>query len=359
MAALLSSEEKQQAHNAAAQAMNVQFQLEKLEAEKDIFYTHLVETRNFLRDELIHAIGKAKLDGWIVCGSGLASLPNADGVTVLHRIAVSDIPHWFSPQAPGHGKEVLFADIGGQLVGIATGRAHLYDTNYSPSHLKMITAPLRVAKGLGAVWLVTTNAAGANDNGKVQVGDMVIDIDYVNQHGVNALFGPNDDRLGQRFPAKAQTADSQLTAKLAAIVPQERLHIGMYTLASNAPMYEGIGDLVRGSYRELIEQNANLVELHGMSFALEAMVMQHFNQAAKNDDGFDRQVHWIGLTAVTNVIPSVQCPTIEELIAKSVENPNPTSEQEVLEGAKIAEKEFIPAIIKLAEAVTLHPLAEF
>ncbi|MEK7522708.1 MAG: purine-nucleoside phosphorylase, partial [Patescibacteria group bacterium] len=71
--------------------------------------------------------------------------------------------------------------IKGQLVDIQIGRAHIYDTNNSPEHLKMITAPLIVAKGLGVNWIVTTNAAGVLENGMIEKGDVVVDADYVNQ----------------------------------------------------------------------------------------------------------------------------------------------------------------------------------
>lgn len=356
MSGNLSREEEQHAHKLAEDEMNVLLQLVKMEAEKQIYYDHLIETRNFFRSELIKTTGEGTLDGWIVCGSGLASLPKADGVRILHSIPVEEIPNWFVPQAPGHGKEVIFANIQGQLVGIATGRAHIYDTDSSPAQLKMITAPLIVAKGLGINWLVTTNAAGANENGKVSVGDMVIDVDYVNQHGVNSLFGPNDEKLGQRFPSKANTADPYISARLAKILPKENLHLGVYTLASNAPLYEGLGDLVRGTYKELTTQNLDLVELHGMSLALEAIVMQHFNNPPKDENGMDRPVRWAGLTAVTNVIPQVKSPTMEELLAERLENPNPTSEKEVLEGAQVAEKLFIPTIIQLAASITKENL---
>lgn len=349
MSSPLSPQLQLQALQEVQRRMDVSYQLEKLELERQLYYDHLIETKDFLLEELKTHTGKDQLDGWIVCGSGLASLPSAKGVTVLHRIPVGKIPHWFAPQAPGHGKEVLFAEVAGKLVGIATGRAHIYDTDYSPTQLKMITAPLRVAKGLGISWLITTNAAGAMDNDSVRVGDMAVDVDYVNQHGVNPLLGPNDVRLGQRFPAKANTVNQDMLQILAQIVPKDRLHLGIYTLASNAPMYEGLGDLLRGRYVELTTQNATLLELHGMSFALEAMVMQHFNEKPSDVHGFDRPVPWIGLTAVTNVIPSVMSPTLQSLLEKKQSNPNPTSEQEVLDGAKVAEKMFIPAIVELIE----------
>lgn len=340
----------------ARQNMDVGLQRAIAQEEKEIYYQHLVETRDFLRKKIQEKTGRKSLNGWIVCGSGLASLPDSQEIEIIDRISVDEIPHWFSPQAPGHGKEVIIANIKGQLVGIQTGRAHIYDTDYSPRQLRMITAPLIVAKGLGVNWVVLTNAAGVLDNGRVKKGDVIVDIDYVNQHGVNPLIGPNDDRLGTRFPGKGNMADPYIFSRLEKFVPEENLHLGIYTLASNAPFFEGRGDIVNGRYQELTEKNPELVEAFGMSFAMEAMVMQHFNNPPTDKNGFDRPVRWIGLTAATNIIPKIQVPTKEMLRQAAIPNPNPTSHTEVLEGGVAAEQVLIPAVIKLCQSLTENPL---
>ena len=344
------------AFSIAEQNMDVALQMKVAIFERDIYYNHLVETRDFLRKRLKEKTGRQTLDGWIVCGSGLASFPDSKDISILDRISVEEIPHWFSPQAPGHGKEVIIADISGQLVGIATGRAHIYDTDNSPEQLRMITAPLIVAKGLGINWLITTNAAGVLDNGKVEVGDVVVDIDYVNQQGINPLIGPNDERLGQRFPGKADVADPFIFQRLDPFIPPDRLHLGIYTLASNTPFYEGRGDIVNGMYTALTSQNPDLVEAFGMSFAMEAMVMQHFNNPPIDDNGFDRPVRWIGLTAATNVVPGVTAPTKEGLRNAAIDNPNPTNEEDVFEGGAKAEELLIPAVNNLCSSFTEKPL---
>ena len=340
----------------AQQNMDVRFQLQIMKAEKQVFYNNLLETRNFLRERILNKTGQKELDGWIVCGSGLASLPNSEEIEILTQISVDEIPHWFSPQAPGHGRELIIAKVKGQWVGIQTGRAHLYDTDYSPQQLKMITAPLVVAKGLGVKWLITTNAAGVLDNGRVKKGDVVVDVDYVNQHGVNPLMGLNDDRLGARFPGKSKIANATIFARLEKFVPPENLHLGIYTLAANAPMYEGAGDILAGTYIELKRQNPELVEAFGMSFAMEAMVLQHFNNSSKDENGFDREVNWTGLTAATNIIPKVSAPTKETLRSAAIPNANPTSHEEVLEGGTLAEKLLIPAVVRLCQSFTDEPL---
>lgn len=328
---------------------DVSLKMRVLAEEKNVFYDHLVKTKLFLEKKL-KQINKQKLEGWIVCGSGLASLPQSPQIKILLEIEVGKIPFWFIPQAPGHGKKLIFAEIKGQTVGIMTGRGHLYDTDYSPASLRMITAPLIVAKGLGVSWLITTNAAGVLDNGRIKVGDVLVDVDYVNQQGVNPLLGFNDSRLGERFSGKSDIADPEIYARLQKIIPVENFHLGIYTLASNTPFYEGAADVERGIYPEILRQNPNLGLCFGMSFALEAMVLSHYNLPSKDKEGFDRKIHWLGLTAATNLIPKVRAPTISSVA-------NPTSPEEVLSGGSLAEKTLIPAIIKLCNCFTKQPLS--
>jgi len=337
---------------------NMDYQLQTLiaQGEKETYYSHLVESRDFIKDRLRRINGRDRLDGWIVCGSGIASLPNSKELKILGTIFTQMIPHWPVPQVEGHGKEVFIADIGGQTVGIQSGREHMYETDNSPRQLKMITTPLIIAKGLGINWLITTTAAGVYDNGRVQKGDVVVDVDYVNQHGVNPLMGPNDDRLGTRFPGKGGVADPYIFSRLEEFIPEDRLHLGIYTLSSNAPMYEGGGDVYRGIYERLLAENPELVQAFGMSFAMEAMIMQHFNDPPVDENGFDRKVRWIGLTAATNVIPQITAPTKTMLRQAAIPNPNPTSHEEVLEGGKDAEKFLIPAIIKVCQSFSKTPL---
>ncbi|MGD9129229.1 MAG: hypothetical protein PVJ09_01965 [Candidatus Woesebacteria bacterium] len=343
------------ARQEAYKTMSVEFILAKAAYEQALFYQHLVESKEYIQ-EILKELEIASLDGWIVCGSGLASLSQSSDIEILHSISVTSIPHWFCPQVEGHGQALAIADIAGQKVAIQTGRAHIYDTDYSPQQLKIITAPLIVAKSLGVNWLISTNAAGVYDNGKVQVGDVLVDVDYVNQHGVNPFIGANDERLGPRFTGKANLADPYLFAILGKLVPAERLHLAIYTLASNAPFFEGAADIAKGLYPMLLEQNPELAQAFGMSFAMEAMVMGHFNNPPQDPQGFDRPVRWMGLTAATNIIPPISAITKEQLLAGAVANPNPTSHKEVLEAGGLAEKLLIPAVIKLCAAISKEAL---
>ena len=347
---------RQRIHGIAEAHMSIKLQMELALEEKEIYYQHLIGSQDYISDRLQRRSGIEKLDGWIVCGSGLASLPNSKDIKILDTIFTQEIPNWPVPQAEGHGKELFIADIGGQIVGIQTGRQHIYDTDNSPRQLKMITAPLIVAKGLGVDWLTTTNAAGVLDNGKIKEGDVVVDVDYVNQHGVNPLMGLNDERLGIRFPGKRNVADPYMYKELEKFIPEDRLHLGIYSLSSQSPMYEGGGDVIRGMYDEFLRQNPELVQAYGMSFAIEAMIMQHFNNPPVDVNGFDRQIRWIGLTATTNIIGKPVAPTKDMLRTAAMPDANPATHKEVLDGGTKAEQLLIPGVIGLCKSFTQNPL---
>ena len=65
--------------------------------------------------------------------------------------------------------------------------------------MKEITLPVRVMRALGADTLIMSNAVGGMDP-KLGPGDMTVITDHINLMGDNPLIGPNDDRLGVRFP---------------------------------------------------------------------------------------------------------------------------------------------------------------
>jgi purine-nucleoside phosphorylase len=77
-----------------------------------------------------------------------------------------------------------------------------------------VTFPVRVMKDLGVEILIVTNAAGGV-NESFTPGDLMIISDHINFMGSNPLIGPNDSRLGVRFPdmSEAYSKDLRATAK--------------------------------------------------------------------------------------------------------------------------------------------------
>ena len=64
-------------------------------------------------------------------------------------------------------------------------------------------------KELGCQTLIVSNAAGGLNPLYAQGRPVVID-DHINLMGVNPLIGPNDDRLGPRFPDLIEPYDRRL-----------------------------------------------------------------------------------------------------------------------------------------------------
>src|SRR5580698_5607378 len=79
------------------------------------------------------------------------------------------------------------------------GRVHYYE-GYTA---REVTFPMRVFRQMGVQAVVLTNAAGAI-NASYGQGALVAIRDHINLQGINPLVGPNDERLGPRFPDMTQ-----------------------------------------------------------------------------------------------------------------------------------------------------------
>src|SRR5690606_35250153 len=87
------------------------------------------------------------------------------------------------------------------------GRLHLYEGWAAQD----IALAVHLLKALGAGRLIVTNAAGAL-NPDLEPGEVMLIEDHLNFTGVNPLTGPNDERLGLRFPDLSRAYDPCLRA---------------------------------------------------------------------------------------------------------------------------------------------------
>ncbi|MDX5398787.1 MAG: purine-nucleoside phosphorylase, partial [Actinomycetes bacterium] len=78
---------------------------------------------------------------------------------------------------------------------------------------EMDTVTFAVRAGIlsGCTTMVVTNAAGGAGDG-LAAGDLVLIEDHINLTGRNPLVGPNDERLGTRFPDMSEAYDPRLRA---------------------------------------------------------------------------------------------------------------------------------------------------
>jgi purine-nucleoside phosphorylase len=139
----------------------------------------------------------------IILGTGLGAISKE--IKNAKVISYEEIPHFPSATALTHAGELVVGKIYDKIVCAMAGRFHYYE-GYS---LEQITFPIRVMKKLGIKILIVSNAAGGM-NRTFDLGDIMVIADHVNFMGVNPLIGPNDDRLGPRFPDMFNTYDQKL-----------------------------------------------------------------------------------------------------------------------------------------------------
>ncbi|WP_315165601.1 purine-nucleoside phosphorylase [Metaclostridioides mangenotii] len=151
-------------------------------------YVKIVESSNYIKDQL-----NAEPKIGLILGSGLGSL--VDSIEGAVYLNYKDIPNFPVSTVVGHEGRLVAGKLEGKYVVAMQGRFHYYE-GYSQ---REVTFPVRVMKELGVEILIVTNAAGGVNRDFVP-GDLMIIKDHINFSGNNPLVGPNDDRLGDRFP---------------------------------------------------------------------------------------------------------------------------------------------------------------
>jgi purine-nucleoside phosphorylase len=143
------------------------------------------------------------------------------------------------------------------------GRVHLYE-GYSA---QQVTFPVRVLGRMGVRAIIFTNAAGGI-NPSYKQGALVLIKDHINLQGANPLIGPNDNRLGERFPDMTTAYSKQFRefARAAAQELGQDLSEGVYA-ALAGPSYETPAEI-----RYLRTIGADLV---GMSTVPEVIAARH------------------------------------------------------------------------------------
>lgn len=225
----------------------------------------------------------------IILGTGLGDL--AKRLNDKEAVPYDKIPHFSSPTAPSHSGQLSFGTIGTKKVAVMEGRFHFYE-GYT---LEQVTFPVRVIKNLGAKILIVSNAAGGL-NLKYRKGDLVLIDDQINFMGVNPLIGPNDNRLGIRFPdmcrpfSKRLIEHAEKIAKAKKIAYQKGIYMGI-----TGPNLE-----TRAEYR-VFQKFADVI---GMSTVPEVIVGVHAG------------LEILGISVVTDVCDPdhLEAVNIEEII---------------------------------------------
>ena len=197
----------------------------------------------------------------IILGTGLGDLTRRIQAETI--VPYTEIPNFPRTTAESHKGQMVFGTLSGKKVAAMEGRFHAYE-GYS---MEEVTFPVRLLKHLGAKMLVVSNAAGGL-NLKFKKGDLVLIEDHINLMGLNPLIGPNEDRLGPRFPDLSRPYSERLIRLTEEAARQKKLEVrrGVY-LGITGPNLE-----TRAEYRFMRGIGADLI---GMSTVPEVLVGVH------------------------------------------------------------------------------------
>jgi purine-nucleoside phosphorylase len=236
----------------------------------------------------------------VVLGSGLSGY--ADDLPKAVRVPYSEIPGFPAPKVEGHHGALYSAEFDGRPVLVLAGRVHYYEG----WTMDEVVFAVRTAALAGCRAVLLTNAAGGIGDG-LGPGDLVIIRDHINLTAANPLMGPNDDRLGPRFPDQTNVYRPELRHLLHEVSAGTGTSLGEGVYAwLTGPTYETPAEI-----RMLGRMGADLV---GMSTVPEAIALNHMGVAVA------------GISLVTNLAAGV--------------SPTPLSHAEVTETAAAARERF-------------------
>lgn len=242
----------------------------------------------------------------LILGSGLSSL--ADVLDNAVVVPYAEVPGFPPSTVVGHRGELALGVLQGQPVVVMRGRFHFYE-GYS---MQQVTFPVRLMHALGCTTLLVTNAAGAL-HPDWRVGDLMLVADHIflpGMAGHHPLRGPNDERLGPRFPAMVGAYDAKLMAlaRTTAAALDVTLREGVYLMLSGPAFETGA---------ELHMCRVLGADAVGMSTAPEVVVARHMGMRC------------LGISLITNL---------------ALPDGPPANHEEVLEAGEAAKPMFAALI---------------
>lgn len=212
----------------------------------------------------------------LILGSGLGGL--ADSLEEALHIPYSEIPHFCPSTVHGHAGELVIGNLDGLCVAVMKGRLHYYE-GYT---MQQVTFPVRLIRALGARVLVVTNSSGGL-NPDYQPGDLMVIRDHINHMGHNPLIGPNDERLGPRFPPMSRAYPEDLRQLALKAGQQHGVHLreGVY-LGLTGPSFE--------TPAEILSFQRMGADALGMSTVPEVIVANHAGLKV------------LGVSCITNIL---------------------------------------------------------
>jgi len=246
--------------------------------------------------ESIQEYSDIKPEVAIILGTGLGGL--AEDIKNSISIPYHKIKNFPVSTVYGHSGNLVLGELEDKNVVAMQGRFHFYE-GYD---MKEITFPVRVMNKMGANVIFISNAAGGM-NRFFKRGDLMLITDHINLMGGNPLIGPNDEKLGPRFPDMSEAYDRELIKLAENIAIEERIPLqqGVYA-GLPGPMLE-----TPAEYRFLIKIGADAV---GMSTIPEVIVANHMGMRVLG-------ISCITDLAIDGVIEKIQFKEILKAASKS------------------------------------------
>lgn len=197
----------------------------------------------------------------MVMGSGLGGY--GELIDQEYVFDYGAVPGWPRSTAPGHAGKLILGYRNDVPVAVFSGRFHCYEGYSAPETV----IPLQTMLLLGARNVFLTNAAGAIQT-HFRPGTLMLIEDHINLTGHNPLTGPNDERLGVRFPDMTCIYDPRLNNCLEKAAEAHDFYVerGVYAWMTG-PSYETPAEI-----RALRILGADAV---GMSTVPEAIAARH------------------------------------------------------------------------------------
>jgi purine-nucleoside phosphorylase len=219
-------------------------------------------------------LGDRRPEVGLILGSGLGSYAErlADAVAIDY----ADIPGFPRSAVHGHAGRLVVGTRAGACCVAMQGRVHMYEGHSAA----VVAFPARVLIALGARVLLITNAAGGL-NPAWQPGTLMLIRDHLDLLRDHALRGPNDDRLGPRFPdmTRAYAPELRELVRHVARVADIALEEGVY-VAMPGPTYETPAEV------QMLQRLG--ADATGMSTVPEVVVARHMGARV------------IGVSCITN-----------------------------------------------------------
>lgn len=241
--------------------------------------TDLYERLETAAQAIADATGHSQHDVVVVLGSASGDFPeHLDDATA---VPYPDIPGFPVPAVEGHSGTLYSTTFGDNRVLLLSGRVHAYE-GYAP---QVLTFAVRACLAAGCHTLVVTNAAGGCGDG-MTAGSIVLINDHINLAGINPLVGPNDPRLGVRFPDMSDTYTPHLRRLALQVAAEQDISLseGVYAWFLG-PTFETPAEVEMAR-----RMGAHLV---GMSTAPEVICARHMGRNV------------IGLSVVTNLAAGI------------------------------------------------------